>query len=424
MGRAIAPVPALPLRGGWRLRLVAGAACLVLAACGGLPFLGGSSTGPGAIKGPVKVGLVDVFSGTSPYASQGSYLQNSLQFEIDALNAQGGLLGVRLQLVTADDQLSPERTPEAVRQLLADRSVKLLVGPSFAGLYLGAKPLVERARMPDCLTSMGADDLMQNAPYSFRMQAQDRVAVPTLLGYVQHGTQIRKIGLIAENDGVGQGYDQQLSDQASKFGLQYVGAAFVPPAGDQKAQVQQLLKQGADAVVLSNSPATATKTLQAIGALKATARLKALGFGGLGVYAFPQAAGDAASGLTFTSAIQTYLSDLPEARWPAAYRDFVKKAQARFGPAANGVEMKAVPGAAECVLDWARAVQAANDFDGARVARAWERLDVPAAQSLLGVRERFAPDDHDAVPVDGLAVYQWVKSGDRWGLKQLVGPAA
>jgi hypothetical protein len=48
---------------------------------------------------------------------------------------------------------------------------------------------------------------------------------------------------------------------------------------------------------------------------------------------------------------------------------------------------------------------------------------VPAAQSLVGVHEHFAPDDHDAVPVDGLFVYQWAKGADHWGLKQLVGPA-
>jgi branched-chain amino acid transport system substrate-binding protein len=403
--------------------LAAAASCLLLAGCGGLPFLGGGS-GPGAVHGPVKVALVDVFSGTSPYASQGVFLQNSLQVQIDALNAQGGLLGNQVQLVTADDQLDPARTATVVKQLLADRSVRLLVGPSFAGLYLGARPLVAQARVPNCLTSMAADDLMVGAPYTFRAQAQDHASVPALLGYVQHGTQVKKIGLVAENDGIGQGHDAQLSDQAPKFGLQYVGAAFVPPAGDQKAQVQQMLKLGADAIVLSDNPATAARTLQAISALKATARLKTLGFSGLNGYGFPLLAGDPANGLAFTSTIETYLSDVPEARWPPAYRDFVKKAQARFGAAANGVEMKAVPAAADCIVQWAKAVQAANDLDGTRVAKAWETLDVPAAQSVLGVRERFAADDHDAVPLDGLGVYQWVKNGDHWGLKQLIGPTA
>lgn len=398
------------------------AVCLLLTSCS--VAASGGGTGLGGSRGPVKVALVDVFSGTSPYASQGTYLQNSLQVEIDALNAQGGLLGVHVQLVTADDQLDPARTSAVVKQLLADGSVRLLVGPSFAGLYLGAKPLIAQTRVPNCLTSMSADDLMVGAPYSFRAQAPNRANVPTLLGYLQHGTQVKKVGLVAENDGIGQDHDSQLSDQAPRFGLQYVGAAFVAPAGDQKAQVQQMLKLGADAILLSDNPATAVKTLQAISALKATAKLKALGFSGLSGYSFPLQAGDPASGLVFTSTIQTYLSDVPEARWPPAYHDFVKKAQSQFGAAANGIEMKAVPAAGDCIVQWSRAVQAASDFDGARVAKAWERLDVPVAESVLGVRERFAPDDHDAVPLDGLGVYQWVKNGDRWSLKQLVGPTA
>jgi branched-chain amino acid transport system substrate-binding protein len=405
-----------------RFRVALAASCLLLTGCAGLPFTSGSS-GTDVVHGPVKVALVGVFSGTSPYASEGSYLQNSLQIEIDALNAEGGLLGNQVQLVTADDQLDPTRTAAVVKQQLANHSVRLLVGPNLAGLYLSAVPQVSQARVPDCLTSMAADDLMVSAPYTFREQAPDAASVPTLLGYVQHGTQIKKIGLVAENDGLGQGHDAQLGDQAPRFGLQYVGAAFVVPNGDQKAQVQQMLKLGADAIVVSDNPATAAKTLQAIAALKATAKLKALGFSGLNGYAFPQQAGDPANGTVFTSTTETYISDVPEVRWPPAYRDFVKKAQSRFGSAANGVEMKAIAAAADCIVQWARAVQAASSFDGTQVAKAWQTLDVPAAQSVLGVHEHFTPDDHDAVPPDALGVYQWMKNGSTWGLKQLVGPS-
>jgi branched-chain amino acid transport system substrate-binding protein len=412
-----------PWRAG-RLRLAAAGLGAALAMSGCVPFMPGGGAGPGGVRGPVRVALVDVFSGTSPYASQGSYLQNSLQIEIDAMNAAGGLLGSHVELVTVDDQLSLARTSDVVRQVTADRTIRLLVGPSFAGLFLAAKPLVDQARLPNCLTSMAADDLMQGARYSFRAGAQDHAGVPALLGYVQHGTQLKKIGLIAEEDGVGQSLDQQLSEQAGRFGLQYMGAAFAPANGDQKAQVQQILRQGAEAVVLSNNPATATRTLQAITALKVGARLKTFGLSGLAGYAFPQQAGDAAGGVVFVSTIQSYMSDVPEARWPPAYHEFVKKAQTRFGLAPNGVEIKAVPAAGDCIVEWARAVQAANDFDGTKVAHAWERLDVPAAQSVLGVRERFSVDDHDAVPPDGIAVYQWVRNGPAWGLKQLAGPAA
>jgi branched-chain amino acid transport system substrate-binding protein len=401
--------------------LAAAAACAALSACAGPPFLGGEG-GPGAPPGPVTVALVDAFSGSSPYAAVGPALQNAAQLQVDALNAQGGLLGAQLRLVTADDQLSPAATPGAVKQVLANRSVRLVIGPSLAGLYLGARPLVEQARVPNCLTNMAADDLMQGTRYTFRASAPAHANVPSLLGYAQRGTQLKKIGLIAQGDGSGQEYDRELSDQAPRFGLQYLGAAFVAPVGDQRTQVQQMLKQGVDAVVLSGDPATAAGTLQAITALKAGARLRALGFGGLGGYSFVQQSGDAANGVVFTSTIETYLSDVPDARWPPAYRDFVKKAQARFGPAANGVELKAVPAAADCVAEWARAVSAAGTFDGSRVAAAWQSLDVPAAESVLGVRERFTADDHDALPPDGLHVYQWAKGGGGWGLKQLAAP--
>jgi branched-chain amino acid transport system substrate-binding protein len=392
-------------------------AWLALAACAG-PLASADQGGAGVAHGTIKVALVDVFSGDPGYSFMGPYLQNSLQLAIDELNANGGLLGSHVQLVTADDQLNMAKTSEVVKQLLADRSVKLLVGPSFAGLYLSAKPLIEQAHVPNCLTSMAADDVMREAPFSFRAQEPDRARVPAILSYLK-GTQLKKVGLITEEDTLGQGYDRQLSDGAARYGLAYIGAAFVTGPGDQKAQVQQMLQRGAEAVLLSNNPATAGKTLQAIRALKADARLKSFGFSGLSGYGLALQVGDPANGLTFAGPIQAYMSDVPDVRWPPAYRDFAKKIVSRFGTAPNGVEMKGVPAAADCIAQWSRAAQAAHTFDGTRVTRAWESLDLPATETVLGVHEHFSPGDHDAVPMDGLSIYQWVKNADRWSLKQL-----
>ena len=397
-----------------------GVLCVIgLAACGALPFHSGGA-GIGRPPGPVKVAVVDVLSG--PSAAWGTSVLNSVQVEIDELNAHGGLLGSRIELVSVDDEMRPDRAGEAARQLLADHSVKLLVGPSIAGLFLAAKPAITSTRTPNCVPLMAADDVMRDAPYSFRTQEQDRARIPALLDYVHRSTQLKKIGLITEGDAFGADYDRQLNELAPQNGLQYVGALSAG-ATDQKSVVQQMLQRGADAVVLSNNSATAARTLAAITQLKAGTKLRTLGFSGLASYAFPQQVGDAASGLTFVSTTQTYLSDVPKSRWLPAYRDFVDRLTGRYGLAANGVEMPGTPTAADCVFAWARAVQAANDFDGTRVARAWEALDLPAQQTRLGVREKFSPADHEAVALDGVAVYQWARSGSRWFLHQLVGPA-
>jgi len=401
--------------------LAALSACLATSACG-LPFTNGAPIGLGP-KGPVKVALVDVFSGNSGYAHLGPYLKNSLQVQIDGLNATGGLLGSKIQLVTADDQYDMTKTADVVKQVLADRSVKLLVGPSFAGLYLRAKPIIEQARVPNCLTAMAADDVMRRARFSFRAQEADSARMIALLTYIRKNTQMRKVGLIADDDGIGHGYDSQLSEQSGKAGLLYIGAAFVTGTADVKTPAQQMLQRGAEAVVLSNDPATASKTLQAIKQLNASAKLKAFGFSGLSSYSWVQQLGDPASGLVFASTIQAYISDVPEARWPPAYRSFAKEVIARYGTAPNGVEMQGLAAGADCIAQWARAVQAARDFDGTAVVRSWETLDIPASESVLGVHEQFSPANHDAVPPDALCIYQWVKNGNRWGLRLLAGPA-
>lgn len=372
-------------------------------------------------RGPIKVALVDVFSGTSGFANLGPYLKNSLQLEIDDLNSRGGLLGSQLQLVTADDQYDMTRTQEVVKQLLSDHSVKLLVGPSFAGLYLAAKSAIDQAKVANCVTSMAADDVMRFAPFTFRAQEPDSARIVAILGYIRKSTPMKKVGLITEDDAVGHGYDSQLSEQSSRAGLQYIGASFIPAtaSADHKAQVQQMLQRGAEAVVLSNNQATAAKTLQAIKLLNAGAKVHPFGFSGLSSYSWAQQQGDAVNGLAFASTVLAYLSDLPDARWPQAYRAFARDALTRYGTASNGVEMQAIPAGGDCILQWSRAVQAARTFDEPDVAKAWEALDIPASDSLLGVREHFSSTDHDAVPPDGLNIYQWARTGERWWLRQL-----
>src|SRR5215813_8144150 len=106
------------MRGSWGAAAAAAGVWLAMSACS-VPFSSGAAVGLGG-KGPVKVALVDVFSGNSGYSYLGPYLKNSLQVEIDDLNATGGLLGSKIQLVTADDQYDMTTTVDVVKRELAD----------------------------------------------------------------------------------------------------------------------------------------------------------------------------------------------------------------------------------------------------------------------------------------------------------------
>lgn len=51
------------------------------------------------------------------------------------------------------------------------------------------------------------------------------------------------------------------------------------------------------------------------------------------------------------------------------------------------MEIQATPAFADCVMQWARALQDAGTFAGVNVARAWEQLDIAGGGMALGVRE-------------------------------------
>jgi hypothetical protein len=225
--------------------------------------------------------------------------------------------------------------------------------------------------------------------------------------------------VLAATEADARSVEQQVSGPATRSGIEYVGTVSLAAVPDARAAVQQLVGRGAHGLVLPGDLAAAGQVAHAIRDLGLGEQVTAFGFDELADQAYPDQAGDAATGGVVVAPIAAALTDTPRAAWPPAYRAFVTAAAARYGYTANGVDVRALPAAAECVGLWARAVRRAGSFDGQQVARAWEGLQVEADQTVLGVPERFTPQQHDALASDGLFVYQWVRKGGRFRLTQL-----
>lgn len=385
---------------------------LLAAACGGDAGVWSSR-----VQRTVKVALVDIFSGAA--GPSGRSVRNSLQVQVDELNSRGGLLGNRVEVVAADDEHSPAKAAELIRQQLLDSDVKLLVGPNATASFLAVKARLNQGGVPNCVTTV-SDEAMAGASVSFRTEAPDRNRIAVLLDQVRRTKpDVKKIGLVEAGEEAAQARGRQIGDQAGRYGLSYVGQVTVGGDPDHKAPVQQLAAQGAQAIVLSDQAAIAARS--AIAVKELGAKLQLLGLAGLASYEFPGVAGDASVGTTFASSIQSYLTDAPDSTWPRGYRTFVQKVTSRYGYASNGAEMLGTPAAADCIVQWAMAVERAGTFRGKEVSRAWETLDIPAADTVQGAPERLSASDHSSVPPEGVFVYSWAKEGSRFRLKQVSG---
>jgi branched-chain amino acid transport system substrate-binding protein len=362
----------------------------------------------------VEVALVGPFSG--PDGSVGDRLRSGLELEAAAIDAAGGVLGAGVEIVAADSAGDTGRAAELVREQVGGAGVALVVGPDTTAGFLAARTYLDQAEMPNCLTAV-ADGALRAARTTFLVGPSQDAEVAALLAALRRARpDVRRIGLLDARDDVGGSYDARLSARAPGAGLGYVGRASAAAGSDPRAALLQLLAAGAQAIVVSQ-PSERVAGVAAASARLGAGRPLLAGFAALADYGFPSVGGDAAVGAVVVTTPQPYLAGAPQAGWPAGYRAFVEAAGQRYGLGPDGSQPQATPAAADCLLQWSRAVRAAGTFAGAAVARAWERLAVPAPATALGVPERMSPADHTAVVQDALAAYTWARAGSRYRLQ-------
>ena len=140
-------------RGVWSAAMVGASSACLLAGCGSSSSSngsGGSSGGGGGSSsssgGSVNVGVASTLSGT--FASLGVPGLNGIKLAINQINQGGGLLGKKLNLVTADDQIDPATGASVTRNLILNDSVKVLFGSVSSAVALGQEQLAERYNVP------------------------------------------------------------------------------------------------------------------------------------------------------------------------------------------------------------------------------------------------------------------------------------
>ena len=95
---------------------------------------------------PIRIGAF--LSVTGPAAFLGDPEQKTLEMYVERLNAAGGVLGRKLQLVAYDDAGDAEKARTFAKRLLEQDKVDAIVGGSTTGTTMAAVPLAEAAGVP------------------------------------------------------------------------------------------------------------------------------------------------------------------------------------------------------------------------------------------------------------------------------------
>jgi len=125
------------------------------------------SNGGAAAGDVIKVGEFASLTGSEATFGQSSH--QGTQMAVDDLNAAGGLLGKKIQLLTEDDQSQAGQPATVVRKLISRDGVVAILGEVASSRSMEAAPICQQNRIPMISPSSTNPKVTETGEYIFRV---------------------------------------------------------------------------------------------------------------------------------------------------------------------------------------------------------------------------------------------------------------
>lgn len=144
---------------------------------------------------PIKIG--EYASLTGKEASFGLSSDEGVRLAVDELNAAGGVLGRKLELVVEDNQSKPGESATVAKKLISRDRVIALIGEVASGRSLEVAPLAQGARIPMIAPAATNPAVTQKGNYIFRVCFIDPFQGTVMAKFAASDLQARKVAILS-----------------------------------------------------------------------------------------------------------------------------------------------------------------------------------------------------------------------------------
>jgi branched-chain amino acid transport system substrate-binding protein len=223
---------------------------------------------PAAALAQEAIRIGSFLSVTGPAAFLGDPERKTLEMEIEKINAEGGVLGRKLQLIAYDDGGDAEKARTFAKRLIEQDKVDLIVGGSTTGATMAAVPLVESAGVP-FISLAGAVVIIEPVKkWVFKTPHTDRMACDKIFTDMK-ARSLTRVALISGSGGFDKSMHAQCLKVAPQHGIQIVADETYGAADtDMTAQLTKIKASGAQAVLnagFGQGPAIVTRNYRQVG---------------------------------------------------------------------------------------------------------------------------------------------------------------
>ncbi|WP_210419050.1 ABC transporter substrate-binding protein [Bradyrhizobium sp. NAS80.1] len=258
---------------------------------------------------------------------------NGIKLALGEINARGGVLGKKVELVIEDGQCKPANTVNAAEKLTQRDKVVALIGAFCSSATAAIMPVAQSAKVPLVTGVSSAANLTEKGnTWFFRATETDALLAKSFARILVNQLKLKKVAYIGVNDDFGRGGVEEFEKQMSALGATTVlKEYFEHGTSDYYTLLTKLKASGADGAFV------AAETQDGSTLVKQKAELglstKVFGVGSWATADFMQLAGPAANGIYAAVPYASTMKTPKNEAFVKAYQDQYKAAPGKYSAA-------------------------------------------------------------------------------------------
>ena len=169
----------------------------------------------------IKIGFVGALTG--PSATMGQANMQGAQMAIDEINAAGGVNGIKLELVTRDDEADPTKNFTYVEELIYKEGVHMLIGAPNSACAAASMETVTENKIPTFLATATSSAIVDPVkyPYTFRVTGTNDIQAEALVKMAVDGG-YESVVVVGDTTALGIDGFASTEKYAEQYGLEVV----------------------------------------------------------------------------------------------------------------------------------------------------------------------------------------------------------
>jgi branched-chain amino acid transport system substrate-binding protein len=248
-----------------------------------------------AIAQEIKIGVIMAMTG--PLAFDGATDIKGAQLAMKEINAKGGVLGRKINLVIEDGECKPAESVGAAEKLMFRDKVLVLMGAFCSGATLAVMPIAQKNKIPliTGVSSMAKLTEMGNE-WFFRNAETDALVAQAFARVLNKDMKLNNAYFLAVNDDWGRGTVEAFKDNWNSIGGKTAGIEFVDrTANDFYTPLTKIRATRPDVIIVAAESQAGSIIAKQAKELGIESRI--FGVGAWATPTFMDLAGEAANGL-------------------------------------------------------------------------------------------------------------------------------